>query len=305
VAGVDYVALSGLVLRFEAGEGRVCHNITLVQDDFCEDTPENFTSNLALGGFGVQPISVTNTPATIIIDDSSEPECNAIEVGYERTEYTVTESQGSVELCVIIFEPETGVAPRPFQLTVSTDDGTAVAPMDYTAVVGLILDFQTGAGRVCHTVAINQDEMCEDPPEDFHSDLAYESGTLPITVIRTPATIVINDSAELECNEITVGYEFTEYTTTEGDGMVEVCAVIREPDSGGAPREFSLLSTTRNYTAGAVVDYVAVSVELQFRVGDERVCHQVVIIDDNDCEPSPEIFFASQPPDWGASHSVA
>ena len=45
-------------------------------------------------------------------------------MGYERTEYTVTE-RGSVELCAIIFEPETGVAPRPFQLTVSTDDGTA------------------------------------------------------------------------------------------------------------------------------------------------------------------------------------
>ena len=146
MGGVDYVALSGLVLRFEAGEGRVCHNITLIQDDFCEDIPENFTSNLALGSFGVQPISVTNTPATIIIDDSSEPECSkdttvsivcvcnyrgspssldAIEVGYERTEYTVTESQGSVELCAIIFEPETGVAPRPFQLTVSTANGTA------------------------------------------------------------------------------------------------------------------------------------------------------------------------------------
>ena len=76
VGGVDYVALSDVALRFEAGEGRVCHNITLIQDDFCEDTPEDFTSNIALGGFGVQPISFTNTPATIVIDDSSEPECS-------------------------------------------------------------------------------------------------------------------------------------------------------------------------------------------------------------------------------------
>ena len=43
---------------------------------------------------------------------------------------------------------------------------------------------------------------------------------------------------------------------------------------------------------GAGVDYVAVSAELQFTVGDEKVCHQVVIIDDDDCEPSPETFFA-------------
>ena len=40
------------------------------------------------------------------------------------------------------------------------------------------------------------------------------------------------------------------YTTTEGDGQVELCVVIFEPTSGGAPREFTLTITTEDGTAG-------------------------------------------------------
>ena len=78
VASVDYEPLAGLVLRFDAEDGRVCHNITIISDIECEDPPEEFVSNLALGAVGVQPISLTNNPATIIIEDSSEPECSKI-----------------------------------------------------------------------------------------------------------------------------------------------------------------------------------------------------------------------------------
>ena len=55
-------------------------------------------------------------------------------------------------------------------------------------------------------------------------------------------------------DEITVGYEFTVYMTSEGEGAVELCALITEPDSGGAPRVFSLLSSTRNSTASKFLD---------------------------------------------------
>ena len=43
------------------------------------------------------------------------------------------------------------------------------------------------------------------------------------------------------------------------------------------------------------VDYVSVSdVELLFGVGDQRVCHDIEIIDDNICEPEPfEDFFVN------------
>ena len=49
---------------------------------------------------------------------------------------------------------------------------------------------------------------------------------------------------------ITVGYEFTLYTTNETVGEVELCAVIFQPPTGGAPRDFVISATTRNGTAG-------------------------------------------------------
>ena len=47
-----------------------------------------------------------------------------------------------------------------------------------------------------------------------------------------------------------MGYEFTFYSVTEGEEIVQVCVVIRDPETGGAPREFSVISTTRNGSAG-------------------------------------------------------
>ena len=49
---------------------------------------------------------------------------------------------------------------------------------------------------------------------------------------------------------ITVGYERTVYTTTEGDGSVTLCAIVTEPATGGAPRPFTIAATTSDGTAG-------------------------------------------------------
>ena len=54
---------------------------------------------------------------------------------------------------------------------------------------------------------------------------------------------------------ITVGYEFTVYTTSEGEGMVELSVIIFDPLSGGplpggAIRPFTLSVNTEDGTAG-------------------------------------------------------
>ena len=48
-----------------------------------------------------------------------------ITVGYELTTYTTSEDQEAVNLSIIIFAPPTGGAPRPFTLSVITEDGSA------------------------------------------------------------------------------------------------------------------------------------------------------------------------------------
>ena len=49
---------------------------------------------------------------------------------------------------------------------------------------------------------------------------------------------------------ITVGYELISYTTSEEEGSVDICAVIYEPATGGAPRSFVVSASTVDGSAG-------------------------------------------------------
>ena len=55
---------------------------------------------------------------------------------------------------------------------------------------------------------------------------------------------------------IRVGYECSVYTTDEGQGVVELCAIIYDPPSGGAPRPFFIFAST-NGTAGTCVGHLS------------------------------------------------
>ena len=60
----------------------------------------------------------------------------------------------------------------------------------------------------------------------------------------------MNDSLLLSAGSIRVGYEFTQYTTSEGEGVVELCAIIYVPASGVAPRDFVIEANTTDRSAG-------------------------------------------------------
>ena len=75
-----------------------------------------------------------------------------------------------------------------------------VAPGDYGAVTNEIIIFTRGQVRETRRVITNQDDECEtDPDENFFSNLVFDSGIQPITVIRPRAEIIIDDSNEPEC----------------------------------------------------------------------------------------------------------
>ena len=74
--------------------------------------------------------------------------------------------------------------------------------MDYTAINRHDLVFNQGDSRVCHTVQITQDNICEiEPFEAFFSNLKYKSGTMPIIISRSQTRVLIDDTNELECGE--------------------------------------------------------------------------------------------------------
>ena len=54
-----------------------------------------------------------------------------ITVGYDPIPYISSEGQGTVELRIVIFDPPTGGAPRPFTLVINTLDGRASMLSEY------------------------------------------------------------------------------------------------------------------------------------------------------------------------------
>ncbi|CAI8013538.1 hypothetical protein GBAR_LOCUS8570 [Geodia barretti] len=260
----------------------------------CENDPnEFFFSNIALDS-GVQPIFVIQPQATVTINDDAEPECLPIEVGYEFSVYTTTEGIGVETLCAVVMNFPGG-SPRPFTINATTEDGSAVSGDDYVGVVDVPLMFQVGDDRVCHDVVIIDDDDCETPFEDFFSNLEYGSGDMPIIITRDRTRVIINDTAEPECEPITVGYNPATYMTTETSGSVTLTVrVFSHP--GGAPRPFTLVVNTQDGTATvADDDYVPVDGEIiQFNAGDVTQTHTITINDDDECENDPnENFFSN------------
>ena len=50
---------------------------------------------------------------------------------------------------------------------------------------------------------------------------------------------------------IQVGYEFSVYTTNEGDGFIELCAVVNSHPAG-SPRPFTFAATTEDGVASMI-----------------------------------------------------
>ena len=74
-APADHVVVSGQLIHFERGDTHQTHIIIIKDDELCEIYPcDFFTSNITLVS-GVPPIDVIRPQATVIIDDTPEPEC--------------------------------------------------------------------------------------------------------------------------------------------------------------------------------------------------------------------------------------
>ena len=74
VAGIDYEATS-VQLEFARGSMRQCHTVTIIPDEVCELTPEEFFADLVLAS-GSPIININSSVTQIIIDDTDETDCS-------------------------------------------------------------------------------------------------------------------------------------------------------------------------------------------------------------------------------------
>ena len=75
MAGEDYLAVIREPLMFPPGTVRVCHTVTIIQENECEILPNEFFSSVLSFESGVGKIIIQPPTAQVIIDDTAEPEC--------------------------------------------------------------------------------------------------------------------------------------------------------------------------------------------------------------------------------------
>ena len=85
--------------------------------------------------------------------------------------------------------------------------------------------------------------------------------------------VILKYTYLISSEPISVGYERTDYSTTEMEGGVELCAIILQPEEGIALREFSLavvISSTGNFTQGNLL-YTPTVVTLKVYLFEESM----------------------------------
>ena len=135
-------------------------------------------------------------------------------VGFEAEVYTIRESRTRVELPIVITDPSSGGAPRPFTLLLNTHGNSAGnthiffcmqnesvlcctdSPGDFEAQNDHQITFNTGDTRVIHTINIVNDDMCESPQEEFFSRISLFTQDRHINIAQSQTRIVILDSTE-------------------------------------------------------------------------------------------------------------
>nr|WP_321467068.1 PilC/PilY family type IV pilus protein [uncultured Desulfobulbus sp.] len=230
VAPGDYTASSGT----ETIASGTSQTITVpIQDDAILEGSETFTVQLSNPIGGVS-IADNEGVATITDNDSASLSINDV---------SVAENGGSVSFTVTSSAPIEPSASVSFDFT--TNDGTAVAPGDYTTSSGT----ETIASGTSQTITVPiQDDAILEGSETFTVQLSNPIGGVSIADNEGVATITDNDSASLSINDVSVA---------ENGGSVSFTVTSSAPIEPSASVSFDF--TTNDGTAVAPGDYTTSS----------------------------------------------
>jgi hypothetical protein len=256
--GVDYDSVS-VDLEFNDGITRACTRIPIV-DDLLDENEENFDLTLTTDD---PDIALAPDNAMVIIIDNDN-----VTIGLERTSTTVSEDDGTVEVCASVQGPVE--LQRSVRVVLSTLPGSALAGLDYTSVVETLM-FDATNTRRCLDVPITDDDVLEND-EDFLVELTTPEPD--VNLMPDIGVITIEDTSE-----IVIGFEETIYRVNESAGTQLVCvALIR----GNIAKQVDVLFTSGDPgTATGGTDYGAGSINLPFNSTTPRVCVDIAIADDN------------------------
>ena len=260
-------------------------SVTVVDDGVVE-LPETFTVSLgALSNMTeADPADVTvdGTAATGTINDD-----DSATVSITTPSVTVSESDGTAEFTVELDQAVQGG----FTLAYTTNDGTAVAPGDYTATSSPALVF-TGTVNETHqiTVPINADGVWDPDGENFTVSL----GALSAMTQADPGDITLGGPATCTIDNIdTVTFTLTAPAAAvdEEAGTPATFTVTRTDAAIESGQSISIDYATQDGTALDGQDYSSTSGQVTFTGTETEEQFSVTINNDSFVEPD-QIFNA-------------
>jgi hypothetical protein len=255
-AGDDYNAATG-TLTFAPGQSLATFTVSVVPDALC-DGDETVSLGLTEAGGG-SVLGARDTAVLTILDPAA---C----VNFTAPTYQAGENGGAAQVTVNRSGPGGG------QVTVrlSTSDGTATAPADYTAVLNRTVTFPPGVRNVAVAIPIVNDAVLE----------GLETLSLALANVQGPATLGVRSTATLDILDEDVGgviqLSTTVYTVAEGGGS----ATITVTRSGGTAAGATVDYATSDGTATAGADYTTAAGTLTFARGQTRLTFTVPITPD-------------------------
>ena len=151
----------------------------------------------------------------------------SVSVQLEQSTYSVTEGDGTVEVCAVVSSGELG---KMVSFTFATQDGSATSsdPQDFSPI-SVDASFNETTSRACVDISINDDGIFEDS-ESFTFTISGDEQGMDF-VSPTTATVTIVDD-----DQVSIGFAMPRYEGDEGE-MVEVCAAV----SGSVTMERSVM----------------------------------------------------------------
>ena len=228
VAPGDYNELTQ-TLVFSSSVTEATVTVVIANDPFAEDDEE---FRVTLSG---DLVSSASSVATVTIRANDEvPSVDPVEIGFDPTDYRVSESAGIVTLTVSVLAGSIGAGDT-VTVSVMTLNGSAFAPGDYTAFTGT-LTFSSNVTEATVTVVINNDALVEGfevftvhlttsqenmIPSTSTSNVMLSASTASVTITDEAVLSVVGpDSDEVE--ESATGMNVATFTVSLPDGVTAV-----------------------------------------------------------------------------------
>jgi hypothetical protein len=157
---------------------------------------------------------------------------SAVSIGFKESHYYVTENQSQIEICLVL---QSGHLDRPVNLLISTSDGSAHTPMDYTK---LRLMMTLEGDTKCVEVGIADDKYVESN-ESFLVGL--NSSDIAVTLSQPVMITIIND------DRATIAFQKSEYRVSENSGQLALVIEL----IGFIEKNVSLTVESQDRTASA------------------------------------------------------